>query len=55
MKKFEYRFFLCKTTIVKEKEEELNKIGEDGWELCFIFPDYHYLFKREIKRHHPYE
>lgn len=56
MKKFEYKFFLCnETIIIKNVEEVLNKAGEDGWELCFMFPEHYYLFKREIEEHHPYE
>jgi hypothetical protein len=47
MKKFEYE-------IVSETDkisfDQLNRYGEDGWELCGIINEFYqtYYFKREI-------
>lgn len=29
-------------------EDLLNELGEDGWELCGIFAEYIFIFKKQI-------
>ena len=36
-----------KTT--REIEDYLDKLGNDGWELCGIMQGYVYIFKKELK------
>jgi hypothetical protein len=47
MKKFVYK---CKVTF--QTEEDLNRLGNDGWELVIVLPptsasSSRYIFKRE--------
>lgn len=48
MKKFEYE---VRNEMDKISFDQLNRYGEDGWELCGILEDGYYIiyyFKREI-------
>jgi hypothetical protein len=55
MKKFEYKTIIMK--VKKTKDEELNKLGQEGWECVNVYTpnlagssiDAYYLFKREIE------
>lgn len=60
MKKFEYQTLFFKTGLLKgsfeNKDEELNKLGQEGWECVGVTPfngagsttGMVYLFKREL-------
>lgn len=60
MKKFEYKIFSVeKKGLLKQKkspDEELNKLGQEGWECVSVYApvsagtstEISYLFKREI-------
>lgn len=51
-KKFEYTYKVFNNFSISKIIEELNKLGEDGWELMNIHLDEigrnRYIFKREI-------
>lgn len=50
MRKFEYKK-IYKGRFAKLSEQELNILGNDGWELCGIYGDEYsyYYFKRELE------
>ena len=55
MKKFEYKIFSPKLNrrdyddaIRRGIEQQLNTLGQEGWEVITITEDYEYVLKREI-------
>ena len=45
IKKFEYKVLSC---IIKSEEKELNKLGDEGWELvCSYCLGLYLILKRE--------
>ncbi|MEZ7821099.1 MAG: hypothetical protein QMB51_02205 [Patescibacteria group bacterium] len=47
MKRYEYKVASFWFWSTKRYEEEMNKLGREGWEMFFVVSAYHY-FKREI-------
>lgn len=47
MKKYEYKMVSFWFWSIKKYEEQMNKLGREGWEMFFVIGTYHY-FKREI-------
>lgn len=46
MKKFEYMSIHLESD---DKIEEMNKLGQEGWELCGSHKGVRLIFKREIE------
>jgi hypothetical protein len=47
-KKFEYKTVDMSRVYIHKLENELNKLGAEGWELVLRKDQYLYLFKREL-------
>jgi len=49
MKKWEYKVHKGKAGFLKNEEEHLNELGQEGWELITVTIHNLYYFKRELK------
>jgi len=48
MKRFEYKFTAIWNS-GSSLEHELNRLGQEGWELVVMYEKYYFIFKRELK------
>lgn len=44
--KWEYKTLLCNAPMSEDVQEELNRIGDNGWELVVVNTPGRYIFKR---------